>query len=98
MSSQLVTPNREAAIWARLMDSQSQDLAPEAARYLLSLGFGQRDQARMQELADRSQAGILTEDEATELDSYLHVGNLLAVMQSKARLALGVAPSSKTRS
>jgi hypothetical protein len=98
VSSQLVTPNREAAIWARLMDSQPQDLAPEAARYLLSLGFGQRDQARMQELADRSQAGILTADEAMEFDSYLRVGNLLAVMQSKARLALGGAPSSRNRS
>jgi hypothetical protein len=42
----------------------------------------------MRELADRSQAGILTEDEGREFDSYLHIGNLLAGMQSKARLVL----------
>jgi hypothetical protein len=48
----------------------------------------------MQDLADKSQAGTLTEDEERELDSYLHIGNLLAVMQSKARLVLhGRAPS-----
>ncbi len=42
----------------------------------------------MQELADRSQAGTLTDADAREFDSYLQVGNLLAVMQSQARLAL----------
>jgi imidazolonepropionase-like amidohydrolase len=31
----------------------------------------------------------LTEEEGLEFDSYLHVGNLLAVMQSRARVALG---------
>lgn len=40
----------------------------------------------MQELADLSEAGALTEDEDREFDSYLHVGNLLAVIKSKARL------------
>ena len=38
--------------------------------------------------AERSEAGTLTDDEQTEFDSYLHVGNLLAVLQSKARVAL----------
>jgi hypothetical protein len=99
MSSQLVTPNREAAIWARLIESQPEELTPETARYLLGLGFGESDRARMQELADRSQAGTLTEEEAAEFDHYLYIGNLLAVMQSKARLALAQIddPRSRTR-
>jgi uncharacterized protein YnzC (UPF0291/DUF896 family) len=42
----------------------------------------------MNELADRAQTGRLTEDEQQELESYRHVGNLLAVMQSEAREAL----------
>jgi hypothetical protein len=37
---------------------------------------------------ERSEAGTLTAEEEKEFDGYLHVGNLLAVMQSKARLAL----------
>jgi len=88
VSSQLITPEGEAAIWARLIESQPQELTPEAARYLLGLGFTENDQARLQDLADRSQAGTLSEDEGREFDSYLHIGNLLAVMQSKARLVL----------
>jgi hypothetical protein len=96
LSTQLVTPNSEAAIWARLIESQPRDLTPEAARYLLSLGFGESDLVRMEKLADRSQAGTLTEDEAAEFDSYLPIGNLLAVMQSKARLALAQAEPSRS--
>jgi hypothetical protein len=41
----------------------------------------------MLELADRSEAGILTAEELAEYDSYLRVGNFLAAMRSTARLA-----------
>jgi len=88
MSSQLLGPNREAHIWARLMQSQRDDPSQEVARYLLSIGFGQRDRDRMRQLAERSESGELTDEERAEFDSYLHIGNLLAVMQSRARVAL----------
>jgi hypothetical protein len=88
MSSQVLSSNREAAIWTRLVQAQKAGLSPELAEYLLSIRFGQRDQDRLQQLADRSNAGALTDEERAEYDSYLHVGNLLAVMQSKARVAL----------
>jgi hypothetical protein len=88
MGSQLLSPSSEAAIWARLMQAQKDELPHEAAEFLLSLDFGDGDQHRMLQLAERSDAGTLTAEEQTEFDGYLHVGNLLAVMQSKARLAL----------
>jgi hypothetical protein len=88
LSSQSITPIGEAAIWARLIESQPEEPTPEAARYLLRFRFTATDQSRMQDLADRSQEGILTEDEGREFDSYLNIGNLLAVMHSKARLVL----------
>jgi hypothetical protein len=85
MSSQGVTSNTEAAILARLIQSRDAELAPEVARYLLAFEFDATDVARMNELAERAQLGQLTNQEQAELESYLHVGNLLAVMQSKAR-------------
>jgi hypothetical protein len=88
MSSQLLSPNREAAIWARLIGGQKDELSSDAAEFLLSIAFDNRDQERMLELAGRSEAGILTAEEQTEFDSYLHIGNFLAVLQSKARLAI----------
>ncbi len=81
-------PTVEATIWARLIESQPEPLNPEAARYMLQVRFSEDDQLRLQELAERSQDGTLTEEEGREFDGYLHIGNLLAVMQSKARQAL----------
>jgi hypothetical protein len=92
MSSQLLSPNSEAAIWARLMQAQKDELSYEAAQFLLTMDFGEGDRQRMLELAERSQAGILTAQEQIEFDGYLHVGNLLAVIQSKARVALKTKP------
>ena len=88
MDAQMANPNREPAIWARLMQTPGGELLPEAAEYLLSIRFADTDIGRMRQLAERSETGELTDEERTEFDSYLHVGNLLAVIQSKARLAL----------
>lgn len=97
MNPQLPEPRSEATIWAQLIDSQPKNLTPEAAQYLLAVQFSQSDQMRLQELAERSQAGTLTEEESREFDSYLHVGNLLAVMQSKARAVLNNSSSQRPR-
>ena len=98
MGSQLLSPNSEAAIWARLMRAQKDELTPEAAEFLLAIDFGESDQQRMLQLADRSEAGTLTAEEQIEFDGYLHVGNLLAVIQSKARLALKTKAKERHRS
>lgn len=65
-------------------DSNREQLV--AAAQLLRPLLG--DRCRMLHLAERSEAGTLTPEEQTEFDGYLHVGNLLAVIQSKARVAL----------
>lgn len=93
MSSPSAHTDLEPVIWARLLQAQQRDVSPEVARYLLSIEFGEADRQRMQDLADRAESGLLTPAEEAELDSYLHVGNLLAVMQSKARVVLGVQPT-----
>ena len=64
------------------------DPSAETAEFLLSIAFEDGDPKRMLDLAERSEAGVLTVEEQSELDSYLHVGNFLAVLQSKARMAL----------
>ncbi len=98
MGSQLLSPNSEAAIWARLMQAQKDELSPETAEFLLAMDFGEGDRQRMLHLADRSEAGTLTAEEHAEFDGYLHIGNLLAVMQSKARLALKRKPHDRVHS
>ena len=98
MGSHLLSSNSEAAIWARLMQAQKDELSSEAAEFLLSIDIGEGDRQRMLQLAERSEAGTLTAEEQAEFDGYLHIGNLLAVMQSKARLALKSKPTYRLHS
>ncbi|MGA7926029.1 MAG: hypothetical protein WCA20_08540 [Candidatus Sulfotelmatobacter sp.] len=88
MSSQVTSPNTEAAILARLIQIGEEQLSRGAAEYLLSIRFGERDIARMNELSELARQGRLTSQEQAELDGYLHVANLLAVIQSEGRRAL----------
>lgn len=90
MNSQLVGQNTEAGILARLIQTRQDDLSHDAADYLLSLRFDDSDVSRMNELSELARLGALATADAAELDSYIHVSNLLAVMQSKARRALQV--------
>ena len=94
----LVVLDASVAAWindALPKSSGSLTFRPE---FLLSVDFGRGDRQRMLQLAERSEAGTLTAEKQTEFDSYLHVGNLLAVMQSKARLALKRKPHDRPRS
>lgn len=92
MSSPLVIPNTEATILARVVQMEDEVLTPETARYWLSRKLSPADEERVNELSAKARAGALTESEKQELDSYLHVGMLLGLMQSKARQRLGVKP------
>jgi hypothetical protein len=78
----------EAAIFGRLLSNSKGQMAPDLARYVLTLGFDAADQARMTELAARNQEGTLSLEEQDELRSYVRAGHLLALLQSKARKAL----------
>jgi hypothetical protein len=88
MNPHLASHNTEAGILARLIQTRRDDLSRDAANYLLSLRFDDTDISRMNELSEMARLGALATADAAELDSYIHVSNLLAVMQSKARQAL----------
>jgi hypothetical protein len=78
----------EIAILARLFKAD-EGLMPRAlARYILTLGFDEEDQARMCDLAERNQGGALSLDEREELRNYVTAGHLLALLHSKARKSL----------
>jgi hypothetical protein len=85
MSSQVLTRNTEAAILARVIEADEFEITPDVARYLLSMQLPGADRERVNELSAKARSGSLTETEAAELDSYLHIGSLLGVMQSRAR-------------
>lgn len=88
MGFEIVQPgNTEASILARLIQART-EMDAHVAQYLLSLEFESADVERMSSLAARSRDGELSAEETAELDSYIHVGNLLSIIQSKARVYL----------
>ena len=91
------TDTSEAAIFARLFEGPTGHLSQGVARKLLAITFTEADQARMEELAQRNQQGRLTVQEREELANYVKVGDLLAILHSKARQALPKHPSSARR-
>jgi hypothetical protein len=83
----LANTNSEALIWSRLMDPEKNGLSREAARSLLRLAFDEAAKARMNELAQKNQEGLLTEEERQELQAYVKVGDVLSLIHLKARKA-----------
>ncbi|MEX2113565.1 MAG: hypothetical protein WD845_10295 [Pirellulales bacterium] len=78
----------ESAIFERLVLPSQPGLSQEAARSLLAVGFSPADTERMHDLAEKARQGTLTPQEQQEIDNYERVGHYLAILQSKARVAL----------
>jgi hypothetical protein len=78
----------EGAIWSRLLQTGKTVLSLEAARSLLRFDFTAEDKERMHELAAKARDGSLNSAETEEIKNYERVGNLLALMKSKARQRL----------
>jgi hypothetical protein len=85
-----VDPERNTGgdILHRLLEPENANLSAEAARYLLSIDFPEADRERMDVLAEKSQSGELLGDERDELEEYVRIGHVLALIHSKARKSL----------
>src|SRR5436190_103266 len=78
-------PTTEGAILERIIEPEKAHLAPDVARYLLTLDFSSADRERMQQLAEKAQADTLTPAEKQDSENYQRVGQLLARMKDRAR-------------
>ncbi len=68
--------------------SDQPGMSPESARAILDWRFDAVALGRMNDLAEKNRQGTLTESEREEMETYVRVGNLLNLMQAKARLFL----------
>jgi len=80
--------NGSTALLERLLDPVSRSLNIEAARKLAQLKADSKTQARVDELARKCNEGELTPAERSEYERYVTAGNLIAILQAKARLLL----------
>jgi hypothetical protein len=92
------TTDSEVTILARILGNHQDRLPREIARYLLTLGFSDRDKARMHSLAVRNQQDALPPQEKNELLGYAKAGTVLSILKSKARRVLKIKPKKRTAS
>jgi hypothetical protein len=64
------------------------DLTSKTARSLLGLDFPEAAHPRLAELSAKAQTSAFTDDDREELQEYIRVADLLAILQSKARQLL----------
>ena len=77
-----------STILARTIANGRGTMSPMVARQMLKFGFSPADQDRMTDLMDRNNEGRLSPEEKAELLEFARVANLLAILQSHARMAL----------
>src|SRR5207245_6980787 len=81
------------SILRRLIEASPANLSQAVATAILQLRLSDADQARISELADKSNQGTLARDEADEYDSYIAVADFLSLWKARPRLSLKQQPS-----
>jgi hypothetical protein len=75
-------------ILERILEPVSSSLNEEAARKLIGLKADAKARARVNELARKCNEGELTAKERAEYETCVFAGELIAILQAKARLLL----------
>lgn len=81
-------PPSELDIFRRIVAPDRPTLPVDAAQALLRLDFASVDRRRMNRLAEKNRQGRLSARDEQELDSFIRAGQLLGILQSKARQSL----------
>ena len=73
-----------AVLWDRLLEPVAQCFDEESARRLAELRFSSADEARVEELAERANEGLLTDDERREYEAFIQLDDLVSLLVLKA--------------
>jgi hypothetical protein len=72
----------------RLLEPVGKCLTPEVARRITDLRADSALQARVDELADKANLGMLTDSERSEYEQYVSFSQFVTLLQTKARNVL----------
>ena len=78
----------EVDIWTEVITPENRDMSPPEANAVLRWQFNDQARQRMEELATRNGQGMLSEGEEQELEAWVNVGQVIGILQAKARLSL----------
>jgi hypothetical protein len=83
-----MSQTQSASILDRMLGPVGNSMSPEFAQELVDLRADPQDQARIDELAEKCNEGMLTDDERNEYERYVQAIHLIGVLQRKARRVL----------
>ena len=69
----------------RLMDPVGRCLTPDVAKRIVSLRADEDLQSRVDDLADKANAGTLSPEERSEYEQYVNFSQFVTLLQIKAR-------------
>jgi hypothetical protein len=78
----------ENSVIDRLMEPVGNCLSPEVARRIVDLRADAELQSHVDELADKANAGTLSDDERSEYEQYISFSQFVTLLQIKARNVL----------
>ena len=73
------------AIIDEMLEPLTDALTPETAKAFANLKVPSAVQARVDQLAAKCNEGALTADERADYETYVRIGNLLALIKAKAK-------------
>jgi hypothetical protein len=83
----------DAQILEAIVAPEQATLQTAMSRALPTCEFQPEQKAEIEKLLTRNNAGTLTATQKTKLEAYVRVGNLLSLLQAKARASLANKPS-----
>jgi hypothetical protein len=84
----LISVELPSPILVRALSNGGKLMSLKAAREVLKLGFEQADHDRVQDLMARNNEGKLSAAELAELKQFAMAANIVAILQSRARMTL----------
>lgn len=78
----------DIGLFARVIESGPAEMREDLARYILALDFPAEEQERYELLASRVQEGALSSAEREELERFVRVNDMLAILRVKAMRTL----------
>ena len=85
--------HQSSAVLDELFEPVSRCLTPDVARRIAALRASPLVQETLDELAEKSTEGTLTEDERDKYETYVRAINFIGVLQAKARTVIAEASS-----
>ena len=77
-----------------LLDPVCRCLTPEVAARIVGLRASPQVQQKLDELAEKSSEGTLTDLERSEYETYIRAINFIGLLQAKSRLLISTSASS----